>query len=33
MRYKPKKNNVEKLKTFLQKKINEKQKVKNGKSL
>ena len=29
MRYKPKKNNIEKLKTFLAKKNNEKQKVKN----
>ncbi len=29
MRYKPKKSNIEKLKTFL-KKINDKKKIKNG---
>ena len=32
MRYKPKKNNIEKLKTFL-KKINDKKIIKNGKFL
>ena len=32
MRYKPKKNNIEKLKTFLEKKNNKKTINKNGKS-
>jgi|TARA_R100001440_G_scaffold9462_2_gene17753 hypothetical protein len=33
MRYKPKKNNIEKLKTFLEKKNNKKIINKNGKSI
>jgi len=33
MRYKPKQKNVEKLKTFLKKKENKKQKINYGKSI
>tara|TARA_R100001509_G_scaffold143508_1_gene99299 strand:- start:33 stop:134 length:102 start_codon:yes stop_codon:yes gene_type:complete len=33
MRYKPKKENIEKLKTFLKKEKNKKQKINYGKSI
>jgi hypothetical protein len=33
MRYKPKKENIEKLKTFLKKEENKKQKINYGKSI